>query len=137
MAAIAHFGAVVGIVAFFEFLWFLELWDASRAVLGIIAVMAVQRCIFKILIAVFLSREFKHDETNRAWWTVSTLTNTIPRLPLISGCLVQPRSRLARALATGSRVHCQDDRNGTLLGRFHHLPHPAALLDDSNTHPVL
>jgi 1,3-beta-glucan synthase len=31
----------------------------------------VQRCIFKILIAVFLSREFKHDETNRAWWTVS------------------------------------------------------------------
>lgn len=37
--------------------------------LGLIAVIAVQRCIFKILIAVFLSREFKHDETNRAWWT--------------------------------------------------------------------
>jgi 1,3-beta-glucan synthase len=69
MAAIAHFGAVVGMVAFFEFLWFLELWETSRAVLGIIATMAVQRCIFKILIAVFLSREFKHDETNRAWWT--------------------------------------------------------------------
>lgn len=29
----------------------------------------IQRAIFKILIAVFLSREFKHDETNRAWWT--------------------------------------------------------------------
>ncbi|WRT68817.1 1,3-beta-glucan synthase component FKS1 [Kwoniella shivajii] len=69
MAAIAHFGAVVGMVAFFEFLWFLELWDTSHAVLGIIAVISVQRCIFKILIAVFLSREFKHDETNRAWWT--------------------------------------------------------------------
>ncbi|WVQ94805.1 1,3-beta-glucan synthase component FKS1 [Kwoniella sp. CBS 9459] len=69
MAAIAHFGAVVGMIAFFEFLWFLELWDASHAVLGFIAVIAVQRCIFKILIAVFLSREFKHDETNRAWWT--------------------------------------------------------------------
>jgi len=88
MAAIAHFGAVVGIVAFFEFLWFLELWDASRAVLGIIAVMAVQRCIFKILIAVFLSREFKHDETNRAWWTVSIPFMTVARGPLISGCLV-------------------------------------------------
>ncbi|WVQ81578.1 1,3-beta-glucan synthase component FKS1 [Cryptococcus sp. DSM 104549] len=69
MAAIAHFGAVVGMVAFFEFLWFLELWDVSHAVLGMIAVISVQRCIFKILIAVFLSREFKHDETNRAWWT--------------------------------------------------------------------
>ncbi|WVN91184.1 1,3-beta-glucan synthase component FKS1 [Cryptococcus depauperatus CBS 7841] len=69
MAAIAHFGAVIGMVAFFEFLWFLELWDASHAVLGMIAVIGVQRCIFKFLIAVFLSREFKHDETNRAWWT--------------------------------------------------------------------
>jgi 1,3-beta-glucan synthase len=69
MAAIAHLGAVVGMVAFFEFLWYLERWNASRTVLGIIAVVAVQRCIFKILIAVFLSREFKHDETNRAWWT--------------------------------------------------------------------
>jgi hypothetical protein len=51
--------------------WFLELWNTSHAVLGVIAVIMVQRCIFKILIAVFLSREFKHDETNRAWWTVS------------------------------------------------------------------
>ncbi|KAJ9124246.1 1,3-beta-D-glucan synthase [Naganishia vaughanmartiniae] len=69
MAAIAHFGAVVGLVAFFEFMWWLELWNTSNVVLGVIAVIAVQRCIFKILIAVFLSREFKHDETNRAWWT--------------------------------------------------------------------
>lgn len=30
---------------------------------------AIQRAIHKFLIAVFLSREFKHDETNRAWWT--------------------------------------------------------------------
>lgn len=37
--------------------------------LGIIAIIAIQRAIQKILIAVFLTREFKHDETNRAWWT--------------------------------------------------------------------
>jgi hypothetical protein len=49
--------------------WFLELWNASHAVLGLIAVIAIQRAIHKVLIAVFLSREFKHDETNRAWWT--------------------------------------------------------------------
>ena len=41
----------------------------SHAVLGLVCVIAIQRAIHKILIAVFLSREFKHDETNRAWWT--------------------------------------------------------------------
>jgi len=69
MAATAHFLALVGIVAFFEFFWFLELWDASHAVLGVITIVAIQRTVQKILIAVFLTREFKHDETNRAWWT--------------------------------------------------------------------
>ncbi|KAF9069635.1 1,3-beta-glucan synthase [Rhodocollybia butyracea] len=69
MAAIAHMLALLGIIAFFEFFWFLELWDASHAVLGVICIIAVQRAIQKILIAVFLTREYKHDETNRAWWT--------------------------------------------------------------------
>lgn len=77
MAALAHFGAVVGMIAFFELLWYLERWSASHTVLGIIAVVAVQRCVFKILIAVFLSREFKHDETNRAWWTVGLITDIL------------------------------------------------------------
>ena len=49
--------------------WFLEVWDTSHAVLGLIAVIFIQRAVHKILISVFLSREFKHDETNRAWWT--------------------------------------------------------------------
>ncbi|TCD69704.1 1,3-beta-D-glucan synthase [Steccherinum ochraceum] len=69
MAAIAHFLCLIGLVAFFEFFWFLELWDASHAVLGIISIIAIQRAIQKILIAVFLTREYKHDETNRAWWS--------------------------------------------------------------------
>jgi 1,3-beta-glucan synthase len=69
MAATAHVLALVGMVAFFEFFWFLELWDASHAVLGLIAIIAIQRAVNKILIGVFLTREYKHDETNRAWWT--------------------------------------------------------------------
>jgi 1,3-beta-glucan synthase len=40
MAGIAHLGSVVGMVAFFEFLWLLERWDVSHAVLGMIATMA-------------------------------------------------------------------------------------------------
>lgn len=49
--------------------WFLERWDATHAILGLIATVAIERAVMKILISVFLSREFKHDETNRAWWT--------------------------------------------------------------------
>ena len=37
--------------------------------LGLIAIIFIQRALHKVLISVFLSREFKHDETNRAWWT--------------------------------------------------------------------
>ncbi|KZT38590.1 1,3-beta-glucan synthase [Sistotremastrum suecicum HHB10207 ss-3] len=69
MAFIAHVLGAVGVVAFFEFFWFLERWDISHAVLGLIAIIAIQRSIHKIIISVFLSREFKHDESNRAWWT--------------------------------------------------------------------
>jgi len=69
MAFIAHGFALLGMVGFFEFLWFLELWDASHAVLGLIAVIFIQRAVHRVLIAGFLSREFKHDETNKAWWT--------------------------------------------------------------------
>ncbi|KAM0752091.1 1-3-beta-glucan synthase [Meredithblackwellia eburnea MCA 4105] len=69
MAGVAHLASVVGMVAFFEFLWLLERWDVSHAVLGMIATMAIQRFVLKTLIATCLSREFKHDETNRAWWT--------------------------------------------------------------------
>ncbi|KAK7014870.1 glycosyltransferase family 48 protein [Favolaschia claudopus] len=69
MAALAHGLALLGIVAFFEFFWFLELWDASHAVLGLIAVIAIQRAVQKIFISVLLTREYKHDEVNRAWWT--------------------------------------------------------------------
>lgn len=69
MAAIAHAVAVLTLLGFFEALWALEAWNASHAVLGIIAAISVQRFVFKVLISVFLTREFKHDETNRAWWT--------------------------------------------------------------------
>lgn len=69
MAALAHVLGTVGIIAFFELLWFLESWDTSHAILGLITSIFIQRAVHKLLISVFLTREFKHDETNRAWWT--------------------------------------------------------------------
>lgn len=69
IAATAHAISVISLIAHFEALWALEAWNMSHAVLGIIAAISVQRFVFKVLITVFLTREFKHDETNRAWWT--------------------------------------------------------------------
>ncbi|KAK6996033.1 glycosyltransferase family 48 protein, partial [Favolaschia claudopus] len=69
IASLAHVLGLVGMLGFFEFLWFLELWDTSHAVLGLVTVIAIQRAVHKVMVSVFLSREFKHDETNRAWWT--------------------------------------------------------------------
>ncbi|KAG0217613.1 1,3-beta-D-glucan synthase [Mortierella sp. GBA43] len=69
MAAIAHGTAVVTLIGFFEALWALESWKGSFAVLGIIAAISVQQFVFKVLTALLLTREFKNDEANRAWWT--------------------------------------------------------------------
>ncbi|CAG8558559.1 9541_t:CDS:2, partial [Ambispora leptoticha] len=68
-AAIAHTWAIITLIGSFETFWYIESWNLSHAVLGMIAVSAIQRFIYKVLITIFLSREFKHDETNLAWWT--------------------------------------------------------------------
>ncbi|KAI9788617.1 MAG: 1,3-beta-D-glucan synthase [Peltula sp. TS41687] len=69
LAAIAHGVAVVMLLAFFEVMFFLEGWSFSKALLGMIAVVAIQRFIFKLIIALALTREFKSDSSNIAWWT--------------------------------------------------------------------
>jgi 1,3-beta-glucan synthase len=69
LAAIAHGIAVVMLLAFFEAMYFLEGWSFPKTVLGMIAVVAIQRFIFKLIIALALSREFRADTSNIAWWT--------------------------------------------------------------------
>ncbi len=69
LAAVAHGISVVVLIAIFEVMWFLEGWDVQKALLGLIAVTSLQRFIFKLLTSLLLTREFRHDESNRAWWT--------------------------------------------------------------------
>ncbi|KKY27273.1 putativebeta-glucan synthase component gls1 [Phaeomoniella chlamydospora] len=69
LAAIAHGTAVIMLIVFWEVMFFLEGWNFPRALLGMIAVVAVQRFIFKLIIALALTREFKQDSSNIAWWT--------------------------------------------------------------------
>ncbi|KAL2356035.1 1,3-beta-glucan synthase component-domain-containing protein [Cryomyces antarcticus] len=69
LAAVAHAIAVIMLLAFFEVMFFLESWSFSKALLGMIAVIALQRFIFKLIVALALTREFRADTSNIAWWT--------------------------------------------------------------------
>lgn len=69
IAGVAHGIAVIVQIVFFEVMWLLQNWEFQKALLGMIAAMSVQRLIFKILTVTCLTREFKHDHANRAWWS--------------------------------------------------------------------
>ncbi|KAJ6171732.1 1-3-beta-glucan synthase component FKS1 [Penicillium chermesinum] len=69
LAAIAHAIAVIVQLAMFEVLMILESFSWPRAVSGLIAMMAIQRFIYKLIVSLCLTREFKHDQSNIAWWT--------------------------------------------------------------------
>ena len=69
LAAIAHCVAVVMMLVFFEVMFFLEGFNFARTLAGMIAVIAIQRFIVKLIVALALTREFKSDSANIAWWT--------------------------------------------------------------------
>jgi len=69
LAAIAHGVAVVALLVFFEVLFFLEGLDFAKTLLGMIAVVAIQRFIFKLIVSLALTREMKTDAANIAFWT--------------------------------------------------------------------
>jgi 1,3-beta-glucan synthase len=69
LAAIAHAIAVIVLLVFFEVMYFLQRFDFSKTLLGMIAVVAIQRFIFKLIITLALTREFKSDQSNIAFWT--------------------------------------------------------------------
>ncbi|KAI9266209.1 1,3-beta-glucan synthase [Helicostylum pulchrum] len=69
IAAIAHGWAVINFILFFEILYFLENWNFTHVILGMIAVGSVQRFIFKLMTVLLLTREFNGDQSNQGWWT--------------------------------------------------------------------
>ena len=69
LAAIAHGLAVVMMLVFFEVMYVLEGLVFAKALLGMIAVIAIQRFIFKLIVSLALTREMKTDQANIAFWT--------------------------------------------------------------------
>lgn len=69
ISGIAHTFAVMNHIVFFELLWFAQNWDFKNTVLGMCVCILIQGLFFKLIISIFLTREFKHDRSNRAWWS--------------------------------------------------------------------
>lgn len=69
MAGIAHGVAVVIHLAFYVVMWVLEGFHFARMLLGLITMIYCQRLIFKCMTLFLLTREFKNDHANVAFWT--------------------------------------------------------------------
>lgn len=69
IAGIGHGFSVILFIGEFILLWYTQKWVLASAVLGLMTIQLVQRAFFTILMSLFLTREFGHDETNMAWWT--------------------------------------------------------------------
>ncbi|OAA73747.1 1,3-beta-glucan synthase component GLS1 [Cordyceps fumosorosea ARSEF 2679] len=68
LAGIAHGAAAVFMIIFFEVMYVLEGFNFARALSGIIAAMCIQRFVFKLIVSLALTREFKTDQSNIAFW---------------------------------------------------------------------
>ncbi|KAI5955534.1 GSL2 [Candida theae] len=69
LAALAHFTAVLNHVFFFEVLWFLQGWDFPKTVLGFTLATLIQCWFLQMTTILFVSKEFRHDRSNRSWWS--------------------------------------------------------------------
>jgi 1,3-beta-glucan synthase len=69
LAAIAHAIAVIMLFIFYIVMYFLSGYSFTKALAGMIAVVHIQRWFYKLLICLALTREFKHDQSNIAFWT--------------------------------------------------------------------
>ncbi|POS83510.1 putative 1 [Erysiphe pulchra] len=69
LAAIAHAVSVITLLIVFEVMFFLEGFQFARTLMGMIAATAIQRFIYKLIIGLALTREFKSDTSNIAFWT--------------------------------------------------------------------
>lgn len=69
LAAIAHAVAVIFLLIAFEGMFLLEGFNFTRTLAGMIAVAALQRFFIKLIVSLTLTREFKSDQANIAFWT--------------------------------------------------------------------
>ncbi|CDK25604.1 unnamed protein product [Kuraishia capsulata CBS 1993] len=69
LAGFAHGVAVIIHIVFFVVMWVMEGFVFAKMVIGLVTMVYIQRLIFKFMTLLFLTREFKNDHSNTAFWT--------------------------------------------------------------------
>ncbi|SCW00047.1 LAFE_0B08284g1_1 [Lachancea fermentati] len=69
MAGFAHGVAVIVHIVFFIVMWVLENFNFAKMLAGVATCLYCQRLIFKCITVFMLTREFKNDHANTAFWT--------------------------------------------------------------------
>ena len=64
IAGVAHGVAVVVHLVFFIVMWVLEGFNFARMLLGVVALIYIERVLFKFMTLLFLTREFKNDKAS-------------------------------------------------------------------------
>ncbi|AQZ09544.1 GSC2 (YGR032W) and FKS1 (YLR342W) [Zygosaccharomyces parabailii] len=69
MAGICHGFSVIIHIAFFIVMWVLEGFHFARMLIGVVTCIQCERLIFSCMTTFMLTREFKNDRSNTAFWT--------------------------------------------------------------------
>ncbi|AMD21839.1 HFL017Cp [Eremothecium sinecaudum] len=69
MAAVAHGISVVVHLVFFIVMWVLEGMNFAKMLIGLVTMIQLERVILQVLTLSFLTREFKNDHANSAFWS--------------------------------------------------------------------
>lgn len=77
IAAIVHGFAVVIYLITFEVMWCLEGWSFTRALTLLIACISIQNFVFKVITIFFLTREYRNNKSQLAWWSGKWFTTGI------------------------------------------------------------
>ncbi|EDO18789.1 hypothetical protein Kpol_1028p64 [Vanderwaltozyma polyspora DSM 70294] len=69
VALIAHGASVIFYLINFELMCFLEGWNFGRTLILLLTSINLHVLLFKLVTILFLTREFKNNKSNIAWWT--------------------------------------------------------------------
>ncbi|CCF58979.1 hypothetical protein KAFR_0F03830 [Kazachstania africana CBS 2517] len=69
MAALAHGVAVIVHIASFIIMWVLEGFSFVKMLIGVVTMIQLQRLVFQCATVFLLTREYKNDNSNTAFWT--------------------------------------------------------------------
>lgn len=69
IAGIAHALSVIIYLVSFEIMWFLESWNFARTLILLITCINLHVFLFKVFAVFCLTKEFKNNRSNIAWWT--------------------------------------------------------------------